>query len=352
MKKVLVYGKNSYIGEHYYHALKKSGNNVIIINSFEQKPKDIDFTGIDTVVNVVGIAHIKITDDMEGLFYKINTDLAVELCDVAKKAGVKQYIYMSSMNVFGDTTETISSREQEGPKNFYGKSKYLADQKIHAMEAVNNLHDIRCQLKDTLDKYKVDFWQTETCIMGNDEEIGGGGGYDFTMKTALYVARIIHHDIVYAGARSWQWWRSIGGDYKDGLIREYSDPTFLNGEVKDSKLMWALGNYSRFIRPGAVRKAIIAKDNQGKIIPEGDTDVTGLMCSAYQNTDGKEVFVMINYAAEDKEFTFYQHNGIIKNWTIYRTSDKDGENLLPVGSIKNHEKVVIPARSIITLVTQ
>ena len=82
MKKVLVYGKNSYIGEHYYHALKKSGNNVIIINSFEQKPKDIDFTGIDTVVNVVGIAHIKITDDMEGLFYKINTDLAVELCDV------------------------------------------------------------------------------------------------------------------------------------------------------------------------------------------------------------------------------------------------------------------------------
>lgn len=103
---------------------------------------------------------------------------------------------------------------------------------------LNNLHDIRCQLKDTLDKYKVDFWQTETCIMGNDEEIGGGGGYDFTMKTALYVARIIHHDIVYAGARSWQWWRSIGGDYKDGLIREYSDPTFLNGEVKDSKLMW------------------------------------------------------------------------------------------------------------------
>ena len=99
-------------------------------------------------------------------------------------------------------------------------------------------------------------------------------------------------------------------------------------------------------------KAIIAKDNQGKIIPEGDTDVTGLMCSAYQNTDGKEVFVMINYAAEDKEFTFYQRNGIIKNWKIYRTSDKDGENLLPVGSIKNHEKVVIPARSIITLVTQ
>ena len=73
------------------------------------------------------------------------------------------------------------------------------------------------------------------------------------MKTALYVARIIHHDIVYAGARSWQWWRAIGGDYKDGLIREYTDPDLQDGRVEDSKLMWILGNYSRFIRPGAVR---------------------------------------------------------------------------------------------------
>lgn len=66
------------------------------------------------------------------------------------------------------------------------------------------LRDIRCQLRDTLDKYKVDFWQTEICIMSNDEEIGGGGGFDRTMKTALYVARMIHHDMVYAQAKSWQ----------------------------------------------------------------------------------------------------------------------------------------------------
>ena len=87
---------------------------------------------------------------------------------------------------------------------------------------------------------------------------------------------------------------------------------FLNGEVKDSKLMWLWETTVDLYARGAVRKAIIAKDNQGKIIPEGDTDVTGLMCSAYQNTDGKEVFVMINYAAEDKEFTSISCNGIIK----------------------------------------
>lgn len=134
MKNVLIYGKNSYIGEHFFQALKRAGNNVKIIDSFQSKPKDIDFTDVDVVINVVGIAHIKITDDMEPMFYRINTDLAVELCEEAKKQGVKQYIYMSSMNVYGDTTETIRSRSQEGPKNFYGKSKYLADERIHDLE--------------------------------------------------------------------------------------------------------------------------------------------------------------------------------------------------------------------------
>lgn len=134
MKKILIYGKNSYIGEHYYQSLKNAGNDVVIIDSFEQKPKDINFTDIEVVINVVGIAHIKISDDMEDLFYKINTDLAVNLCEEAKKHGVKHYIYMSSMNVYGDTTETIRSRVQESPKNFYGKSKFIADQKIHAFE--------------------------------------------------------------------------------------------------------------------------------------------------------------------------------------------------------------------------
>lgn len=133
MKNVLIYGKNSYIGEHFYRALKSSGNNVTIIDSLQISPKDIDFTSIEVVINVVGIAHIKITDDMEPLFYKINTDLAVELCAEAKKSGVSHYIYMSSMNVYGDTTDTISSREQEDPKNFYGKSKMLADLRIHEM---------------------------------------------------------------------------------------------------------------------------------------------------------------------------------------------------------------------------
>ena len=216
---------------------------------------------------------------------------------------------------------------------------------------LSDLRDIRCQLRDTLDKYKVDFWQTETCIMGNDEEIGGGGGFDRTMKTALYVARIIHHDIVYAGAKSWQWWRAIGGDYKDGLIREYTNDDFKDGRVEDSKLLWVLGNYSRFIRPGAVRMSVEAMDESGRSIREGDTEQTGLMCSAYRNANKQWVMVVINYANEDRTFVFGVNDSKVKSWRGYRTSDKPGENLLPVGKLKKDQSVIVPARSVVTYVS-
>lgn len=135
MKKILIYGKGSYIGEHYREGLEARGHQVTMIDSLVQKPGEFSLDGYEVVINVVGIAHIKITPDMESLFYKINTDYAVDLCRMAKEAGVKQYIYMSSMNVYGDTSECIKSRDQENPKNFYGKSKLLADQRIHEMES-------------------------------------------------------------------------------------------------------------------------------------------------------------------------------------------------------------------------
>ncbi len=63
------------------------------------------------------------------------------------------------------------------------------------------------------------YWQSEYCILQPNGEIGGGGGRDLGMNTALYVARIIHHDLTIAHARSWQWWTAISQvDFKDGLV--------------------------------------------------------------------------------------------------------------------------------------
>ena len=176
---------------------------------------------------------------------------------------------------------------------------------------------IRQRLRRECQRLGIGFWQSELCIMQNDEEIGGGGGYDFTMKTALYVARVIHHDLVYADAESWSWWRACGGNYKDGLIRVFDRQQ----RARDSRLLWALGNYSRFVRPGAVRYEV-----------DGKEDPYGLMVSAYKNQDGSWVVVAINYSEEQKPFSISRDQVAVgaDRWQAYRTSDADGETLKPV----------------------
>lgn len=212
------------------------------------------------------------------------------------------------------------------------------------------LHDTRCALRDSVKKFGIGFWETELCIMGNDEEIGGGGGYDFTMKTALYVARVIHHDLVMADARSWQWWRAAGGNYKDGLIRIFSRDDMKSGRAVTSKLLWSLGNYSRFIRPNAVRYAINAFDKKGRVVTEGDTDPNGIMCSAYRNADGQWVVVAINYSSDQKSFPFCIDKIKNNDWQVYRTSDNEDENISPAGVVIGSKATLAP-RSITTFVS-
>lgn len=245
-----------------------------------------------------------------------------------------------------DSTDTYIGNLRNVPHLIVGHSYWTNT-------PLDNLRNIRCMLADTLKKYNLDFWQTEVCIMSNDEEIGGGGGFDRTMKTALYVGRVIHHDIVYGGASGWHWWRAVGEDYKDGLIREYSDPPYLDGRVEDSKLMWVLGNYSRFIRPGAVRLGVSAFDEKGNRIQEGDTEQKGLMCSAYRNKDGSWIMVLLNYGTDDRAFSFELSGKKKKRvWKQYRTSDDENENLLSIGSCREGEDIRIPARSVITFVSK
>ena len=213
---------------------------------------------------------------------------------------------------------------------------------------VRYMKRIRKQLHETLKQHGAEFWQTELCIMSNDNEIGGGGGYDFTMKTGLYVARVIHHDLVYGHAKSWSWWRACGGNYKDGLIRVIEIRT-VDGrvferrhEARDSRLLWCLGNYSRFVRPGAVRYEMTSSQKENPY---------GVMASAYRNEDGSWVVVAINYSDKPQPFTVSLGSAETKTrWQPYRTSDTEGETLKPLSPIEG--PTTLAPRSITTFVTK
>ena len=233
--------------------------------------------------------------------------------------------------------------------NTYGVPNVIMAHSYWTNTPVKYMKEIRENLRDTLKKYNLRYWQTELCIMSNDEEIGGGGYFDTSMRTALYVARVIHHDLVYGNAESWSWWRAMGGDYKDGLIRVLSTDNWKTGKAIDSKLMWSLGNYSRFIRPEAQRYDIEVTNEENIKVKDGDTEPYGVMTSAYRNADGSWAVVFINYSEKSRSITLPlpDHK---TSWTLYRTSDVTGENLKPVGT-STGESVLEPC-SITTFITK
>ena len=242
----------------------------------------------------------------------------------------------------GNTIRTFFTKDSTATYlgDTYNVPRLIAGHSYWTNTPVPYMRKIREQLRDTLSHYGLRFWQTELCIMSNDEEIGGGGGYDFSMKTALYVARVIHHDLVFADAESWSWWRAVGEDYKDGLIRVYTSDHMRSGHAVDSRLMWALGNYSRFVRPGAVRHEVTSSEA---------FDPYGIMCSAYQNSNGQWVAVVINYSENTQRFALQLSDKGTRRWQMYRTSDVADETLKPVGI--SNGTVMLPPRSITTFVS-
>jgi hypothetical protein len=167
------------------------------------------------------------------------------------------------------------------------------------------------------------YWMSEYCVLEDpNHEIGGGVGRDLGMNLALYVARIIHQDLTVAQARSWQWWTAVSQvDFKDGLVylddgskgdtgRMGPETTSLlrDGVVRDSKLLWALGNYARFVRPGAVRV-------ECQVEPE-QSIASGLLASAYRRADGGLVIVVVNLSQHDIGCDL----GISRDVEIYTTS--------------------------------
>lgn len=95
------------------------------------------------------------------------------------------------------------------------------------------------------------YWQTEYCPMEqNPDNPRGGGGRDLGMNTALYVARVIHHDLTVANAASWQWWTAFSEwNYKDGLIF-IDDGTIADGASRgDEKMIETCKMMAYFVLP-------------------------------------------------------------------------------------------------------
>jgi len=188
------------------------------------------------------------------------------------------------------------------------------------------------------------YWMTEYAIL--DGPLGQGGhGRDLSINTALDVARVIHYDLTILHASAWQWWTAVSPeDYKDGLI--YTD--YMNNpasqNIIESKLLWTLGNFSRYIRPGSVRIKL-----------SGANDKLGLLGSAYINAEqDKLIIVFVNMSSSEKpvlvDFSGLDPNKKVQSFRPIITSDNSGDDLKEYNLFSSDSSFNIPPRSVVTFI--
>lgn len=157
MKLILITGVHSYVGnaaERYLNEYNaKEGRELYRVDKLSLRDEtweNVDFTPYDCILHVAGIAHADVghvSEETKQLYYRVNCDLAVKVAKKAKAAGVKQFIYMSSVIVYGDSAAAghrdgawhgatcITEQTRPAPANFYGDSKLQAELKLRELES-------------------------------------------------------------------------------------------------------------------------------------------------------------------------------------------------------------------------
>lgn len=139
--RILVTGKNSFIGNVFAAHIAESGadHTVDMLSVRGDQWKNIDFSKYDCVVHAAGIAHVGYKDEMAAEYMAVNRDLTLKIAGNAREAGVKQFIFLSSIIIYGPAacaghTRRITADTDPMPENAYGKSKLEAEEGLRKLE--------------------------------------------------------------------------------------------------------------------------------------------------------------------------------------------------------------------------
>ena len=201
-------------------------------------------------------------------------------------------------------------------------------------------------------KYKIAC--TEYCQMTNDINTGVHeyqqtlSGFDFNgmgMEHGIELARTVMEDLTVLNATEWSWWTALsGGYYPDGLVY-YDEPNLgeavWNSEPKEvhtSKRLWCLGNYSKFIKEGAVRIS-------------ADTSHDDFKSCAFMNKDNSVVVVYINSGSTDVNTSLELNSTYVYNQTIgYLTDENHDLEQVFATDFDRNNRITIPAKSVLSVI--
>ena len=149
-------GTNSYVGTSFKQYIeKKNGNmpledrwHVTFVSVRNSEWKKMDFSKYDTILHVAAIVHQKEQPEMEALYYAVNTKLTEELADKARAERVRQFVFLSTMSVYGMTMGQITEETECTPILFMEKASlpqngtYVSKEVIHQSSGYQTSNDL------------------------------------------------------------------------------------------------------------------------------------------------------------------------------------------------------------------
>ena len=121
--KTLITGTKGYIASSFASHYKNSQ----LIDVRDDSWRDFSFSGFDTVLHTAGLVHKRETRLNQYDYYIINRDLTEAVAKKAKDDGVRQFVFLSSISVYGITSGVITADTVPVPKTHYGRSKLAAE---------------------------------------------------------------------------------------------------------------------------------------------------------------------------------------------------------------------------------
>lgn len=140
--RVLITGENSYVGTHVMKELEEAGHQVEELEVRSDQYKEFDFSNFDSIVHVAAIVHQKNGQISDEEYYRVNSELPVDIASRAKEMGVKQFVFLSTMAVYGQNKElphgnVIDENTPLKPVDIYGESKLIAERELAKIEDDN-----------------------------------------------------------------------------------------------------------------------------------------------------------------------------------------------------------------------
>ena len=126
---VFITGASGFIGS-YLTEKYKNEHKFRCFSFLRDDTSTMDFSGIDAVIHLSALVHQMNGASEEG-YERVNVDQTVLLAKKAKSAGVKRFIFMSTVKVFGEETDTPYTESSLcKPQDTYGKTKLKAEQEL------------------------------------------------------------------------------------------------------------------------------------------------------------------------------------------------------------------------------